>query len=115
MNSSFPGLGLGIRTDSRVHILDQSDFRVGQRGQSTNERHVYDNLTAFQTADIRSKHGVILSCSLTIDDTSDSEWLDSLGRKLEGQRYGFLDKVTEFDGCGRTQEVQHWLVEEMAS
>ncbi|KAI0000029.1 hypothetical protein BJV77DRAFT_939542 [Russula vinacea] len=67
------------------------------------------------TADIRSKHGVILSCSLTIDDTSDSEWLDSLGRKLEGQRYGFLDKVTEFDGCGRTQEVQHWLVEEMAS
>lgn len=115
MNCSIPGVGLGIRTDSRVHILDQSDFRVGQHGQSTNEKYVYDNLTAFQTANIRSKHGVILSCSLTIDDTSDSEWLDSLGRRLEGQRYGFLDKETGFDGCGRTQEVQQWLVEEMAS
>ena len=108
-------MGLGIRTDPRVHVLDQSDFPVGQYGQSTNKKYVCDNLTALQTANIRSKHGVILSCSLTIDDTSDSEWLDRLDRRLEGQRYGFLDEVTGLDGCGRTQEVLQWLIEEMAS
>lgn len=67
-------------------------------------------------AKIRSKHGVILSCSLTVEDTSDLEWLEMLGRGLESQRYGFLDNtVMGYDGVGRAQEVWRWLIDEMAS
>ncbi|KAH9961406.1 hypothetical protein BJV74DRAFT_787701 [Russula compacta] len=65
-------------------------------------------------AEIRSKHGVILSCSLTAEDSSDLRFLEKLGRRLEGQRYGFLDEVTRYDdGCEMTQEVRRWLIEEM--
>ncbi|KAI9447880.1 hypothetical protein H4582DRAFT_1896938, partial [Lactarius indigo] len=67
------------------------------------------------TAKIHSKHGVILSCSLTAEDTSDAMKLEKLGRELEGQKYGFLDKETIYDGCGRIQEVRQWLIEEMGS
>ena len=65
---------------------------------------------------MRSKHGVIISCSLTVEDTSELEWLERLGRGLEGQRYGFLDNtVMGYDGVGRAQEVWQWLIEAMAS
>jgi lipoate-protein ligase A len=67
-------------------------------------------------AEIRSKHGLILSCSFTVEDTSDLEWLERLGLGLEGQRYGFLhNTVVEYGGVGRAQEVWQWLREEMAS
>lgn len=64
---------------------------------------------------MRSKHGVILSCFLTVENTSDLEWLERLSRSLEGQRYGFLDNTVGYDSVGRAQEVWQWLVEEMAS
>lgn len=65
---------------------------------------------------MRSKHGVIISCSLTVEDTSELERLERLGRGLEGQRYGFLDStVMGYDGVGRAQEVWQWLIEAMAS
>ncbi|KAH9077017.1 Lipoyltransferase and lipoate-protein ligase [Lactarius deliciosus] len=68
------------------------------------------------TARIHSKHGVILSCSLTAEeDTSDAMKLDELGRELEGQKYGFLDKEMTYDDCGRIEEVRQWLIEEMSS
>ncbi|KAI0307017.1 hypothetical protein B0F90DRAFT_1931664 [Multifurca ochricompacta] len=66
-------------------------------------------------AKIRSKHGVILSCSLTAEDGPDLMMLEKLGRELEGQRYGFLDKTTSQDGCGQKQQVRQWLIEEMGS
>ncbi|KAI9467171.1 Lipoyltransferase and lipoate-protein ligase [Lactarius psammicola] len=66
------------------------------------------------TAKIHSKHGVILSCSLTAEDMSDAMKLEKLGHELEGQKYGFLDKGTTYDGCGRIQEVRQWLIEEMS-
>ncbi|KAH9179535.1 Lipoyltransferase and lipoate-protein ligase [Lactarius sanguifluus] len=66
------------------------------------------------TARIHSKHGVILSCSLTAEDTSDTMKLEGLGRELEGQKYGFLDKKATYD-CGRIEEVRQWLIEEMSS
>ncbi|KAH9002269.1 Lipoyltransferase and lipoate-protein ligase [Lactarius hatsudake] len=66
-------------------------------------------------ARIHSKHGVILSCSLTAEDTSDATKLEELGRELEGQKYGFLDKETTYDDCGRIEEVRQWLIEEMSS
>jgi hypothetical protein len=52
---------------------------------------------------------------LTAKDTLDSGWLEKLSRRLEGQKYGFLDEATGYDGCGRTQEVLRWLIEEMDS
>ncbi len=88
---------------------------MGQRGKSTNENLVTNRLMASQTAKIHSKHGVILSCSLTAEDMSDAMKLEKLDRELEGQKYGFLDKETTYDGCGRIQEVRQWLIEEMSS
>jgi len=52
---------------------------------------------------------------LTSKDTPDSELLEKLGRRLEGQKYGFLEEATGYTGCGRTQEVLQWLIEEMGS
>jgi len=64
---------------------------------------------------IHSKHGIILSCSLTAEDMSDAMKLEKLGRELEGQKYGFLDKEATYGGCGRVQEVRQWLMETMSS
>jgi hypothetical protein len=52
---------------------------------------------------------------LTAKDMPDSELLEKLSRRLEGQKYGFLEEATGYDGCGRTQEVLRWLTEEMGS
>ncbi|KAI0254864.1 hypothetical protein BJV78DRAFT_1273894 [Lactifluus subvellereus] len=67
------------------------------------------------TAKIHSKHGVILSCSLMAEDTSNSEMLERLGRELEGQKYGFLSEEARCDSGGRIQEVRQWLTEAMGS
>ncbi|KAN0132546.1 Lipoyltransferase and lipoate-protein ligase [Lactarius tabidus] len=67
------------------------------------------------TAKIHSKHGVILSCSITAEDVSDEIELDELGRELAGQKYGFLDKETTYGGCARIEEVRRWLMEETSS
>ena len=87
---------------------------MGQCGKSTNDNLVNNRLTASQAAKIHSKHGIIVSCSLTADDMSDAMELEKLGRELEGQKYGFLDKATHGD-CGRVQEVRQWLMEAMSS
>ena len=52
---------------------------------------------------------------LTAKDTQDSELLANLSGRLEGQKYGFLEEAMGYDGCGRTQEVLRWLIEEMGS
>ena len=80
-----------------------------------NEILLSNRLTAFQTAKIHSKHGVILSCSITAEDVSDTMKLDGLGRELAGQKYGFLDKEVTHGGCTRVQEVRRWLMEETSS
>lgn len=74
-----------------------------------------NTLTASQTAKIHSKHGVILSCSISAEDVSDAIKLEELGRELAGQKYGFLDKEMTYEGCARIQEVRRWLMEEMSS
>lgn len=106
------GLELGIWSNPRVYILNQPGFRMGQRGKSTNESLVRNRLTASQAAKIHSKHGVILSCSITAEDVSDATKLEDLGHELAGQKYGFFDKETNYDGCARVQEVRRWLKEE---
>lgn len=62
-----------------------------------------------QTAHIRARHGVILSCTL--------QGLDSeLGKSLEGKRYGFIqDDEVGVDVSGKTAVVWAWLKEEMSS
>lgn len=74
-----------------------------------------NRLTALQTAKIHSKHGIILSCSITAEDVSDAMMLDELGRELAGQKYGFLNEEATYGGCTRIQEVRRWLMEETSS
>lgn len=67
----------------------------------------------WQTAEIRSKHGLIISCDFQLTDTlNDSirETLTALGRSLEGKRYGVLGNnfVPQTD-VGPGQEVGSWL------
>jgi lipoate-protein ligase A len=76
---------------------------------------VSNRLTASQAAKIHSKHGVILSCSISTEDVSDAMKLEELGRELAGQKYGFLDKEMTYEGCARIQEIRGWLMEEMSS
>jgi len=98
-----------------MDIFPEWDWAFGQTPEFTysiNRSFGWGNVAA----EIRSKHGVILSCTFTVDGTPNLEWLEKLGGKLEGQRYGFLDNnLTEYDGGGRTQEVRQWLIEEMAT
>ena len=74
-----------------------------------------NRLTVSQTAKIHSKHGVILSCSISAEDVSDAIKLEELGRELAGQKYGLLDKEMTYEGCAKIQEVRRWLMEEMSS
>lgn len=62
-----------------------------------------------QTAHIRSRHGVVISCTL--------QGLNSeLGKALEGKRYGFIkDEELGVDVSGKTAVVWAWLKEEMSS
>jgi len=94
--------------------LPEWDWAFGQTPEFT-----YSISRAFEwgdvTAKIHSKHGIILSCSLAAEDTSDTEMLERLGRELEGQKYGFLSKEAKDDSFGRMQEVRQWLTETMGS
>ncbi|OBZ70124.1 Lipoate-protein ligase A [Grifola frondosa] len=70
-------------------------------------------------AEIHSKHGIILACSLTIPQGADA----SLGRRLqefvarlEGQRYGLVDEnvlIRESGVDDQVKEVWEWLKSEM--
>jgi len=48
-------------------------------------------------------------------DAPDSAFLEELGHRLEGQKYGFLEGVRGHDSCERTQDVLRWLIEEIGS
>lgn len=66
-------------------------------------------------AEIRSKHGVILSCTLTPDDTTLSKNLDKLGVVLEGQKYGSVRSDLLDSAEQRLRDVAVWLEREMRS
>ncbi|OSD04531.1 Lipoyltransferase and lipoate-protein ligase [Trametes coccinea BRFM310] len=73
------------------------------------------------SAELRSKHGIILSCTFTHSGNSDSSLLtglEKLAQGLEGERYGFVDEsVAEFASSidERIGEVWQWLRTEMDS
>ncbi|KII94603.1 hypothetical protein PLICRDRAFT_33404 [Plicaturopsis crispa FD-325 SS-3] len=68
------------------------------------------------TAEIRSKHGIILSCAFKYANGEDatSTGLGAVRKALEGQRYGFMQDYSE-SGVPVAQEpakdVWNWLVE----
>ncbi|KZT66040.1 Lipoyltransferase and lipoate-protein ligase [Daedalea quercina L-15889] len=72
------------------------------------------------TAEIRSKHGVILSCCFEMSNRRDLELeqqLAALGEKLKQQKYGLVDESAlgpEVHG-GATGEVWGWLRVEMSN
>jgi len=71
-------------------------------------------------AEIHSKHGLILSCTLTLPDDVDAslvERLNAMTDKLAQQRYGFVDQdaVVEAQEETTVKDVGRWLQAEMGS
>ncbi|KAI0774574.1 Lipoyltransferase and lipoate-protein ligase [Fomes fomentarius] len=70
------------------------------------------------SAELRSKHGVLLGCSIACSETLDGsvkERLALLALKLEGQRYGGVNENIALlaEGEERVVEVWEWLKSEM--
>ncbi|KAF9006758.1 hypothetical protein BDQ17DRAFT_1352343 [Cyathus striatus] len=70
--------------------------------------------------EIKSKHGIILSCALQVenyspDDNSVTESIAHLGKLLEGQRYAFIDDAILGAINGPVGDVRTWLWSAMES
>ncbi|KZV77137.1 Lipoyltransferase and lipoate-protein ligase, partial [Peniophora sp. CONT] len=63
------------------------------------------------TAELRSKHGLILGCEFKTDDAWAREELETFGVSLAGKRYGFMDSENSLED-GPVAEVSAWLAEE---
>ena len=69
-----------------------------------------------QTAEVHSKHGVILSCTFALPESVDPELsrqLGELSERLKQQRYGFVDEGALGAGvrAGAVATVWNWLRE----
>ena len=87
-------LGLGLWTNTRIHVQDRTYVRMGCGGRLNSCARPRTRLTGPQGAEIRSKHGIILSCRLepsVYADESLKGYFALLSMTLEGQRYGFVD------------------------
>ncbi|TFY73183.1 hypothetical protein EWM64_g10828 [Hericium alpestre] len=68
------------------------------------------------TADLHSRHGIILSCDLVAADGTMQRDLQTVGAALRGQKYGFVDdKVEGVAATDPAREVWSWLQREMSS
>ncbi|KAI0068630.1 Lipoyltransferase and lipoate-protein ligase [Artomyces pyxidatus] len=65
------------------------------------------------TAEIRSKHGIILSCTLQAG-RADLFALADVASALEGEKYAFVDEGAHYNGEGPARDVWNWLREEMS-
>jgi len=83
-----------------------------QYGQTPEFTYTLTNTFTWGTveAEIRSKHGKILSCSFTPDSG-----LTGLGTSLEGERYGCIDGEDIRVKEGRERDVWTWLRDAMNS
>ena len=84
----------------------------------TKQSLAHPQLTLFtaQTAKLRSKHGIILECTLesSTDPVIAAELAD-MGAKLQGQKYAFVDEgVLGLEGDEKRREVWGWLRAEMS-
>jgi len=110
--------------DETVHVVDENEgtavieyirngmdelpswqWAYGQTPEFTytvNDSFSWGNVTA----EIRAKHGLIVSCAFGNESA-----LSDLGNALVGKRYGFVDALS-LDG-GRSREVWEWLKAQM--
>jgi hypothetical protein len=70
--------------------------------------------TFVKSAEIRSKHGIIVSCALNVSkmglETGVFETLAQLSQSYEGTRYGFPeDNPCNPDEIGPRQDLASWL------
>ncbi|THH13797.1 hypothetical protein EW146_g6460 [Bondarzewia mesenterica] len=67
------------------------------------------------TAEIHSRHGIILSCKLTTEESTVQSSLEELGKALRDQKYGSIDcGPLNMKGQPMTDVIE-WLVEEMST
>ena len=90
-------VGLGIRTNPGIYTNLATNFFMGRYRSS-----IFIPLSTFfpfdikshQTAEIRSRHGLILDCSLQLTNTritsTTFELLNQWARSFRDKRYGFL-------------------------
>ena len=74
------------------------------------------NLRNLKKAEIRSKHGTILSCTFDVENTHSEEpavqELARLGKMFEGKRYGFTEDLPQvLDGLRPHRDVLTWMRE----
>ena len=78
-------------------------------------REAVHDRTLYQTAEVHSKHGVILSCTFALPAYVDSEMkqqLLELGKGLKQQKYGFVDEDAlgaVVRGSALVGDVWNWL------
>jgi lipoate-protein ligase A len=86
---------------------------MGERGKSYTSVSREYWLSQIQSAEIKSKHGVILSCSLLhegVHKCSVNEELYGLAKALEGKSYGFVNDLVEERTVGvHSADVWKWL------
>jgi len=72
-----------------------------------------------QTAKIHSKHGIILSCAMEIENTwlssAELERLHKFGESLENKRYDLATMATARVGNEQIQELVTWLQDAVAN
>ncbi|KZT05542.1 Lipoyltransferase and lipoate-protein ligase [Laetiporus sulphureus 93-53] len=96
------------------------DWAYGQTPEFTHEITLPFEWSTL-TAKIHSRHGIILSCTLTTSDAVDDalkQKLITLSARLEQQRYGFVDEASLGSDILEDSEIRvvwHWLKGEMDS
>lgn len=124
-------VGLGIWSNPRIYLYARKQLQLGKTGERPAPRTFWFLLNLFippscsQKTNLRSKHGIILSCTfdtINLEDWGDiSElrgYLDALERSLAGEKYGFLTKEAkprELAGDERMRQLWDELVKEMQS
>lgn len=128
--SASTDLGLGIWSNPRIYTYPATHVFVGRGCASPSDqtRLFPPNNRFYQTAEIRSKHGLILDCSLQLTNPSITttaiesltQWAHSFH---QGKRYGFLHMEAGQEAgqdadfrtgdlhlrCERILDVKAWL------
>lgn len=87
---------------------------------STNLSALTIRFTGFtQTAKIHSKHGIILSCAMEVENTclsgAELERLHKFSESLENKRYDLAAIATAHVDNGQIQELVAWLQQAVAN
>lgn len=116
-------MGLGLRTNTRVHIHDRAYFFMGRSGQFRSYSGPrLNSQEAFQVGTIHSKHGLILNCTIECPDADEEvqRLLGNVGSSLQDKRYAFITEGDRreaglvVDNVDVHREVWDWLRKEMS-